>query len=196
MMRLDDVIPEPRYRLFQHRLVSAPPDVVWEELHRVTMASLPLGRALEGARLLPARIAGRSVPALGPRSFLDVMPIPTLFSDGPNVEIAAGLSQAWRLLGGPTPPDLDAVALREWDQPGWIKVGMEYRLEAVSSGTLVSIDTRVVAVDSKTQRVFSIYWFVIRASSAAIRREFLRTIARRAESVVARLSDIDEGCGR
>ncbi len=29
---------------------------------------------------------------------------------------------------------LDAAALRAWSQPGWIKAGMEFRLEPVSAG--------------------------------------------------------------
>jgi hypothetical protein len=93
--------------------------------------ALPLGRALEGVRLLPARLAGRERQPLAGRTFLDVTPIPVLFSEPPQVVISAGLSQAWRLLGGLTPPYLDAAALRAWSQPGWIKVGMEFRLEAI-----------------------------------------------------------------
>lgn len=181
-MNLDDVIPDPRYRMCHFHMVRAPPAVVWEELHRVTMSALPVGRALEGARLLPARIAGKKVPSLARRTFLDVTPIPVLFSDRPNVVVAAGLSQAWRLLGGSTPPSLDAAALRTWTQPGWIKVGMEYRLEAVSRGTLASIETRVATTDPRTAWAFGTYWVFIRAASGTIRRELLRTVTRRAES--------------
>jgi hypothetical protein len=39
--------------------VGAPPGVVWDELHRVTMSALPLGFTLEAVRLLPARLSGR-----------------------------------------------------------------------------------------------------------------------------------------
>jgi hypothetical protein len=96
--------------------------------------------------------------------------------------ISAGLSQAWRLLGGSTPPHLDAAALRAWSQPGWLKVGMEFRLEPIPGGTLLSTETRALATDPRTRRVFAAYWFFIRAGSGAIRREVLRTVARRAES--------------
>jgi hypothetical protein len=40
-------------------------------------------------------------------------------------QVSAGLSQAWRLLGGLAPPRLDGAALRAWSEPGWIKVAME-----------------------------------------------------------------------
>ena len=181
-MNLDDVIPNPHHRMCHSRIVGARPTVVWDELCRVNMSALPLGRALEGVRLLPARLSGRKRQSLGGRTFLDVTPIPVLFSEPPQVVISAGLSQAWRLLGGLTPPHLDAAALRAWSQPGWIKVGMEFRLEAIPVGTLFNTETRVLATDPRTRRAFAAYWFFIRAGSGAIRREVLRTVTHRAES--------------
>jgi hypothetical protein len=119
---------------------------------------------------------------LAGRTFLDVTPIPVLFCERPRVVISAGLSQAWRLLGGLAPPRLDAGALRTWSQPGWIKVAMEFRLESAPAGTVLSTETRVVAMDLRTRRYFAAYWFLIRAGSGAIRREVLRVVAGRAES--------------
>jgi hypothetical protein len=181
-MNLDDVTPDPQYRLFQSRFIQAEPTIVWNELHRVTMSALPLGYTLEALRLVPARLSGKRHQPLAGRTFLDVTPIPILYSERPRVVVAAGLSQAWRLLGGVTPPHLDAAALRSWRRPGWIKVGMEYRLEQETVGTTLTIETRIRATDPKTQRAFGAYWFLIRGSSGAIRREVLRVVARRAES--------------
>jgi len=183
-MKLDDVIPDPQYRMCHSRSVGAPLTVVWDELLRVTMSALPLGRALEGVRLLPARLSGKKRQPLAGRTFLDVTPIPVLFSERPHLVISAGLSQAWRLLGGSTPPQLDAAALRAWSQPGWIKVGMEFRLQSTPVGTLLSTETRVLATDPRTRRAFAAYWLFIRAGSGAIRREVLRIVAHRAESAL------------
>lgn len=181
-MTLDDLVPDPEYRMCHARSISAPPTAVWDELCRVTMSALPLGYALEGIRLLPARLAGRRHQPLAGRTFLDVTPIPVLFCQPPQVVISAGLSQAWRLLGGPTPPPLDPVALRAWSQPGWIKVAMEFRLEPTAAGTRLSTETRVAATDPRTRRLFATYWFFIRSSSGAIRREVLRVVGHRAQS--------------
>ena len=181
-MDLDDVIPNPRYRICHSRVARAPLPAVWDALHRVTMSALPLGHALEGVRVLPARLSGKKLEPLAGRTFLNVTPIPVLFSERPHVVISAGLSQAWRLLGGSVPPHLDAAALRAWSQPGWIKAGMEFRLEPVPAGTLLSTETRVLATDPTTRRAFAVYWFVIRPGSSAIRREVLKVVARRAES--------------
>ena len=98
-MDLDDVIPSPHYQICHSRVVRAPLPAVWDVLHRVTMSALPLGRALEGVRVLPARLSGSKPGPLAGRSFLDVTPIPVLFCERPHVVISAGLSQAWRLLG-------------------------------------------------------------------------------------------------
>ena len=181
-MTLDEVVPHPQYRMCHARTVSAPPAVVWDELSQVTMSALPLGYALESIRLLPARLAGRRHRPLAGRTFLDVTPIPVLFCQPPRVVISAGLSQAWRLLGGLAPPLLDAAALRAWSRPGWIKVAMEFRLEPTATGTRLSTETRVVATDQRTRRLFAAYWFFIRPGSGAIRREVLRVIGGRAES--------------
>ena len=131
--------------------------------------------------MTPARLAGRKHESLAARTFLDVTPIPVLFSDRPRVVISAGLSQAWRLLGGQTPPFLDAAALRAWSQPAWIKVAMEFRCDPTPAGTLLSTETRILATDPGARRSFATYWFLIRPSSSAIRREVLAVVARRAE---------------
>ena len=55
-MDLDDVIPNPDYQICHSRVARAPLPAVWDALHRVTMSALPLGHALEGVRILPARL--------------------------------------------------------------------------------------------------------------------------------------------
>jgi hypothetical protein len=181
-MNLDDVVPNPHFRIADSRLISAAPSVVWDELHQVTLAALPLTLALTTLRYLPTLLAGRKTKQLAELTFLQETPIPIVFFDRPRLVISAGLSQAWRPFGGSTPPALDPGALLAWTEPGWIKVGMEFRLEARPEGTRLSTETRVLATDRRTQRVFAIYWFVIRGGSYAIRHEVLKTVARRAEA--------------
>jgi len=59
---------------------------------------------------------------------------------------------------------------------------MEFRLESIPVGTLLSTETRMLATDPRTRWAFAAYWFLIRSSSGAIRREVLRVVADRAES--------------
>ena len=65
VMDLDDVIPGPHYRICHSRVARAPLPAVWDALHRVTMSALPLGHALEGMRVLPARLSGKKARAAG-----------------------------------------------------------------------------------------------------------------------------------
>ena len=59
---------------------------------------------------------------------------------------------------------------------------MEFRLESTPAGIVLSTEARFLAPDLRTRRSFAAYWFLIRASSGAIRREVLRVVAGRAES--------------
>src|SRR5437879_5442943 len=124
-LNLDDVVPHPQFRLCHSRVIAAPLADIWDELNTVSMSALPLGLVLESLRLLPAKLTGHKHPSLAGRTFLDVTPLAVLFSEPLHGVISAGLSQAWRLLGGSAPPVLDAAGLRDWIGTGWLKVGME-----------------------------------------------------------------------
>jgi hypothetical protein len=182
-MNLDDVVPRPQFAIVQSRAVNAPIDLVWDQLLRVTMSDLPVGWFLTQARRLPSRLTGHKRKPLGPQTFLDETPIPVLSSNPPTSVLSAGLSRAWQLVDTATPPRLDPLELRTWSQPSWIKVGMEFRLEAGPTGTLITCETRIVATDTRTKRIFGAYWFLIRTGSIAIRLEVLRVVARHAESL-------------
>lgn len=184
-MDLDELIPLPRYRMRHSRAINASVDNVWDALHELTVSALPLTWSLEALRLLPARLTGKTHPPLAGRSFLEITPIPVLVSDRPRRVISGGITQAWRLTGGAVPPVLDAPGLRAWSEPGWLKVAMEFRLDRTRAGTLLTTETRVVATDPHSDRAFARYWLVIRPFAAAIRREVLRAVARRAEARVA-----------
>src|SRR2546423_13456836 len=146
VMNLDDVIPNPQYQICHSRVARAPLPAVWDAVHRVTMSALPLGHALEGVRVLPARLSGKKLEPLAGRTFLDVTPIPVLFSERPHVVISAGLSQAWRLLGGSTPPVLDAAGLRDLVGTGWLKGRVGVRPGTTPHGQLLRYQTRHYAL--------------------------------------------------
>ena len=181
-MNLDDLIPSRRYTLRDSRAINSSPEDVWDALHQLPVSAFPLTWTLEALRLLPARIAGKTHPPLADRSFLEITPIPVLFSDRPDIVILGGISQAWRLTGGATPPPLDAAGLRRWSQPGWIKVAMDFRLEPIHQGTSLRTETRITATDPRSDKAFARYWLLIRPAAATIRREVLRVTARRAEA--------------
>ena len=66
--------------------------------------------------------------------------------------------------------------------PGFAKVAMNFRLEPLPDGTTrLHTETRVLATDSGTVRVFAAYWRTIFPGSSLIRVAWLRAIKRRAE---------------
>ena len=181
-MDLDDVVPVADHVTRQSRVIDAPPSVVWEELHRLQLSSLPVSLLLSSVRALPILLFGKGRRRGGlDRTFLDVVPIPVLSSEPPSAVVFGGPIQAWRLFGGTTPPALDAAALRDWSEPGWVKVGMEFRLTPAVGGTRLTCETRVVATDPATRRRFARYWLVVRPGSSAIRWELLTAVALRSE---------------
>ena len=180
-MNLDDVVPVADHITRQSRVIEAPRRVVWEELHRLKLRSLPVSLVLSAVRATPVLLTGRWRGGLD-RTFLDVVPIPVLSSEPPTALVFGGVLQAWRLTGGEQPPVLDAAGVREFAEPGWVKIGMEFRLTPAVGGTHLSSETRVAATDPATRRRFDRYWFFVGPGSSAIRWELLAAVAVRAEA--------------
>ena len=180
---LDELVPDPAYRIRAAVVVRAAPEAVWRSLLALPMSALPVGFALTLLRHLPDVLARTETRVRGSDTFLDATPIPVVVARPPFLLISAGPSQAWKPLGAARAPALDADALRDWRQPGWITVAMSFALQALpDGGTRLSTETRVRATDARTARVFAPYWWLIAPASALIRREVLRAVKRAAES--------------
>jgi len=179
---LDRLLPNPAYRIAARQTVAAPRPVVWRALIELPMSALPLAYALTLVRHLPGVIAGKETRVRGSDTFLQATPIPVLVRDEPRQVISAGLSQAWKLVGGDPAPALELAGFQRWTGSGWIKVVMAFELVELASGhTVLSTETRVSATDLHTARRFAPYWRAIGASSALIRREVVARVKRRAE---------------
>ena len=181
-MNLDELLPNPDQVTRQSRWIAAPPSVVWDALHDVKLTGLPVTVVLSAARFLPVLLAGKGPGQLHDRPFLDVLPVPLLSSERPESVVFGGALQAWRLTGGKEPPKLDADGLRAWWEPGWVKVGMDFRLTPLGNGTELSSETRVVSTDEGTRRRFALYWLFVQPGSTAIRWEVLTAVALKAEA--------------
>jgi len=180
-MDLDDVVPVADHVTRQSRVIEAPRRVVWEELHQLKLRSMPVSFVLSAVRAIPVLLTGRGRHGRD-QTFLDVVPIPVLSSEPPTAVVFGGVLQAWRLTGGEQPPVLDADGVRDFAEPGWVKIGMEFRLTPAVGGTHLSSETRVAATDPETRTRFNRYWFVVGPGSSAIRWELLTAVALRAEA--------------
>jgi hypothetical protein len=181
-MNLDDVVPAPEHVTHQARVIEAPRRVVWEELHQLKLRSMPVSFVLSAIRVMPVLLTGRWRSGGLDRTFLDVVPIPLLSSEPPTAVVFGGVLQPWRLTGGDQPPELDAAGVREFAEPGWVKIGLEFRLRPAVGGTHLSTETRVAATDPATRRRFNRYWFVVGPGSSTSRWELLTAVATRAEA--------------
>jgi hypothetical protein len=181
-MDLDDLLPEPDHVIRQSRWIAAPPEIVWDALHEVRLSGLPLTVVLGAVRFLPVLLGGGGWTHLHDRPFLGTLPVPKLAEEPPESVVFAGALQAWRLTGGDEPPKLDAEGVRAWSDPGWVKAGMDFRLERRGHGTELSSETRVVATDDATRRRFARYWLLVQPGSTAIRWEVLTAVQLRAQA--------------
>lgn len=179
---LDDLLPDWHFREGHERRITASPVAVWSALQELRLGDLRLAGALMDLRSLPGRMLGAQRPAMVTGRFLEEGPVPVLHAQPGRAVVAGGVVQPWKLFGGDEPPELDGLALLAFDQPGWVKVGMDFVLEPDGGGTRLTTETRVQATDPATRRRFGRYWLVIRAGSGLIRRDLLRAVAQAAEA--------------
>ena len=92
--------------------------------------------------------------------------------------VYAGIGRPWSPRGGMRPVD-SAAAFRDFAEPGWAKMAVNFR---VMDGALTT-ETRVWLTDASARRGFAAYWLVIRPFSGLIRRTWLAAAARRAEVI-------------
>lgn len=179
---LEDLVPQPHFRERHERHIAAPPSAVWDALHALALADVPLSRTLMALRSLPARLLGQPRSGSATARLLEDGPLPVLASDFERSVLAGAAMQPWKLAGGAVRPALDADGLRAFEQPGWVKAATDFMLEPDRDGTLLSTETRVRATDARSRRRFGLYWLAIRAGSGIVRRDLLREVSRRAEA--------------
>lgn len=71
---------------------------------------------------------------------------------------------------------------RRFDRAGYAKAAINFRVRSASRPGLLRLETetRVVACDAHARIRFAVYWLVIRAASALLRRSWLRAVRTRA----------------
>lgn len=173
--------------------VAAPPEVVWDAFRETTLEECRITGALLNLRGLPGRILGRgafsSRPALGE----DHPPVTLLsnMTDGrfavleqvPGEELVLGLvGQFWKVSGGTDVKLPDGAAFLEFNEPGYVKTAVNFRVDATSGGSRLTTETRSITTNASARRKFAVYWLAIGWASKLIRRDMLAAVRRRAEA--------------
>jgi hypothetical protein len=184
---LDQLVPSFQAVERHSTTIAASPDQVWAALSQITTGELGVFRVLMGVRALPGRLV-RSPPARfdadEPLLGWAVRFGFTILGEEVRRELVVGaIGQPWRLAGGRGMAVAGGHDFAAFDQPGFAKVAVNFRLDPIAGGraTRLSTETRVACTDPSSARRFGRYWRLIRPGSGAIRRSWLTAIKRRAE---------------
>jgi len=188
MTLLDAAMPEWHWCETYGTWLPVSPAEALEVMKSVPPEEIQLLRALIELRNLPGRVVGR------PRFGNALKGSTPLFEqildfgfcslgDDQTSEVAFGLiDQSWKVSGGRRARVADAAEFAEFSEPGFVKIGANLLARPAREGAFLSTQTRVLATDARTRRVFSVYWLFIRPFSGLIRRSWLGAVARRLSS--------------
>jgi hypothetical protein len=179
---IDQVIPEFQFSETHRIEIDADPGAVYRAVREVTADEIAGYRTLTWIRCF-GRCPGDNI--LNPAKGTPILDTALrsgfkLIAETPGIELVMVTFVA-------APPSAEP---RKWtreafvslSEPGYAKAAMNFRLEPRgTSRTVLETDTRVLATDQQTLRVFAAYWRTIAPGSDLIRRGWLGAIKRRAE---------------
>jgi hypothetical protein len=184
MSLLDAAMPEWHWCETYGMWVPVSPAEALEVMKGVLPDRIRLLRTLIELRNLPGRLVGRprfgkglsgSIPLFEQILNFGFCPL----GEAERSEVAFGLvDQSWKVSGGTRAPVKDAVEFAEFSEPGFVKIGANLLARPARQGAFLSTQTRVLATDAPTRRVFGAYWLLIRPFSGLIRRSWLQAAAR------------------
>jgi hypothetical protein len=170
-MSLAEVLPDATFTERHDRVIDAAPDRVWQALTALSWSDLRLTLPM-----IAIRTGGRARAAKAP--MLARGPVDEIASEPPSCWIGARIGKPWQPRPEFVPGPLTVDEIVAFDQPGWLKYGMDFRLDALHDGrTLVTTTTRCAATDEQARRRFARYWRVIRPFSGLVRRDMLHALA-------------------
>ena len=188
MSLLDAAIPEWDWCETYGIWLPVPPAEALDLMKSIPPGQIRLLRTLIELRNLPGRLRGR------PRFGKSISRSTPLFEqilnfgfcslgEAERSEVAFGLiDQSWKISGGRRAPVANAVEFAEFCEPGFVKIAANLLVRPARQGAFLSTQTRVLATDPRTRRIFGAYWLFIRPFSGLIRRSWLQAAAHRASS--------------
>ena len=178
---LDDFLPVYEARERHSLSISATPERVDRAVRDVSLAEIPIARAL-----FALRSVGRgSANAYGPL-VESMLRQGVLLEDVPGEGLVLGLTgQFWRLRGAPIANrPRTAEEFAAYDCPDVAKAVMDLRVCAEGeTRSRITTETRVHVPDAAARSRFRRYWFVVKPFSGLTRILLLRATRRRAEAM-------------
>jgi hypothetical protein len=177
---IDDFLPHWDFREEHSRRIDAPTSHVRAAVLAITPRELPLSGVMMVLRLAPAAIVARRWPRGLDRSWIELL-VEFGFvelADRDEEIVFGAVGKFWRLREE-TVPLADAEAFVQFNEPGFAKGVMNFRIADEGGATRLTTETRVQATDNGARRLFRPYWIPVRAVGGLLRREMLRAVARR-----------------
>jgi hypothetical protein len=180
-MLLDDFLPEWEFREQHSRRVSASTHEVRTALLTTTAGDLPFSGLMLALRLAPAALLARRWPGRPSRPLLDgFIDLGFVELARTDAEIVLGaVGQFWRLREEMVPLSTSDDFVR-FDEPGFAKGAINFRVTDEGDSVLLSTETRVKTTDAGALRSFRPYWVPVRAVGGLMRIEMLSAVARKA----------------
>jgi hypothetical protein len=168
---LDVQLPQWHHRERHSTALCAPPGPALAAFDALTWREVPVFRALMAVRSLGRTSRGANRRIIDDFTGIGFTPI----VENPDEVVYAGIGRPWSV-GGRMQPVEGAQSFRDFAEPGWAKMAVNFR----AADGVLSTETRVWLTDAGSRRAFAAYWLVIRPFSGLIRRAWLRAAARRA----------------
>lgn len=175
-MFLNKYLPEYHFSEKHSILIAAPAEKIFGSVNHFDLRNSRIIRFLFWLRGLPSEMSEKE--NLGRNKFIE------LDKRYPEEIVIGLIGQFWKPAGNLqtfNPEDFTGFA-----QQGFLKAVWNFQLtRQTDSLTLLTTETRILALSDAAKKKFSVYWFFIRPFSGLIRKEMLRSIRKQAESFSA-----------
>jgi hypothetical protein len=185
---LATILPTYEFRGAVSVRIRATPREIFRAADAVSLADMPLARALGTLRYLPYRLRGRKPErANESRSFIhNVLPEAgnIVLARDPDRELVIGAIGKFHQLSDQQPVHLtDASAFAAFDDPAYQKLAMAIRVGAgdATKGYTLTLEHRTHALGPEARRGFRRYWIAIKPGGNFVSWLLLRAIKRLAE---------------
>jgi hypothetical protein len=190
---LDEVCPDYEFAGVESVEIAAPPAAVFEAIQRVTLAEMPVARALGTLRYLPGILLGRVRPRADGRPFVEGLGV--VLAEAPEREVVIGMAGRLHDLVDQRPvPFTSADEYARFADPGYQKFVQSFRVEPLGDDRVRLVAAhRTHALSEESRRKFRPYWrLLVGPGSGVMLRGLLDAIKRRAEAEASRTRSLAE----
>jgi hypothetical protein len=173
---LSSCLPDAQFSETHHRVIKASPAAVLHALQELRWLDLTVTKPL-------VLLRGMGGPSMGSRRMLEHGPVVMLVQT-PSYLMGGQIARPWKPRAEVHPEPLTLDLMRGCNDANWLKYGIDFTINGLEGGrTVLTTRTLCEATDERALRSFRRYWTLIRPFSGLIRRDLLRAVALRAESI-------------